>query len=249
MIKTVILDLDGTIYLGRSPINGANEKIEEFRDAGIRTLFLTNSGTKTRQSISRKLGRMGFRIEADDIYTGSYSLAQYAKENRIRSAYVIGEEGLCDDLRAAGVDVVDEDAEMVAASLDRKFSYEKLAKAQKMIFSGAKLIATNHDSTFPVENGLMPGAGSIVSAIESCTNVKAISLGKPNPYAFELMRREKGIEMESTAIIGDRVDTDIMFAKNCGIKSVLVLTGISKKEDAKNLPDYIFESVSVIHDI
>jgi HAD superfamily hydrolase (TIGR01457 family) len=245
-MKTVIFDLDGTIFLGKTVIPGAKEKIEELRSQGIQTLFLTNAGTRTRKGVKKKLTGMGFDIPEEEIYTGAYSLARYlANDYPGKKAYVVGEQGLVDELQNAGIEIVDENADIVAASLDRGFTYKKLAIAQKMLLNGAVLVATNHDYTFPVENGVKPGAGSIVMAIEVASGKKAISLGKPNTYGFDLMQKEKGIKKEETLFVGDRLDTDITFAKNCGIKSALVLTGVSKKEDIKDMkPDYVFDSIA-----
>jgi len=162
-----------------------------------------------------------------------------------KKAYVVGEQGLVDELKNAGIRIGEENADIVAASLDRKFTYKKLAVAQKLLLKGALLVATNHDYTFPVEKGVRPGAGSIVMAIEVASGKKAISLGKPNTYGFELMQKEKGIKKDETLFVGDRVDTDITFARNCGIKCALVLTGVSRKEDIKGIkPDYVFDSVA-----
>ena len=244
-MRTVIFDLDGTIFLGKTAIPGAKEKIDELRKKGIRTLFLTNAGTRTRKGVQEKLAGMGFDIPEDEIYTGAYSLARYlANEHPGKKAYVVGEQGLIEELNNSGIETVDDGADIVAASLDRRFTYKKLARAQKQLLKGAILVATNHDYTFPVENGVKPGAGSIIIAIETASGKKAISLGKPNTYGFELMQKEKGIKKEETLFVGDRIDTDVTFAKNCGIKCALVLTGVSKKEDIGDMkPDYVFESI------
>ncbi|MBN1170367.1 HAD-IIA family hydrolase [Candidatus Micrarchaeota archaeon] len=245
-MKTVIFDLDGTIFLGKTAIPGAREKIEELRSNGVRTLFLTNAGTRTRKGVKEKLAKMGFEINEPEIYTGAYSLARYLAGNHPgKKAYVVGETGLVEELENAGIKIAREDSDIVAASLDRRFTYKKLAMAQRLLLHGAVLVATNYDYTFPVEGGVRPGAGSIVAAIEAASGKKAISIGKPGTYGFELMQRERGIKREETMFVGDRIDTDIAFARNCGIRCALVLTGVSKNKDIKKIkPDYVFDSIA-----
>lgn len=246
----MIFDLDGTLYLGKKTIPGSIEKIREIKAKGIQTMFFTNTGTRSREGLVEKMNDMGFSISKEEMYCGAYVLAEYIKEKYPKKTiFTISENGLKDELIEAGQEIVSENADIVAVSLDRKFDYEKLSKAYKMISNGAIFLATNNDRTYPFSEGKMPGAGAILSSIEYASGKKAKIIGKPNSFAFKIMQK-KGIDKKTTLMIGDRIETDIMFAKNCGIKSALVLSGVSEKKDILEIkPDYIFESVSVIHDV
>ncbi len=245
MPKTFIFDLDGTIYLGKTPIPGAIETIYTLRSHGHCVLFLTNAATRSRSGMVEKLSEMGLEVQEKEIYCGSYILAQYIKKNYPKkSVYVVGEIGLIEEFEKHGIECTEDGAQVVVAGLDREFSYEKLQMAHKQIRNGAAFIASNKDHIYPTETGPKPGCGAIVSSIEYSSEKKAYTLGKPSRYAFDIMLEEYSMDKKETYMVGDRLDTDIMFAKNCGIKSILVLTGNAKKEDIKEIrPDFVFESV------
>jgi HAD superfamily hydrolase (TIGR01457 family) len=246
MIKAVIFDLDGTLYKGKRAIDGASDTLERLRSEGIRTIFLTNAATRSRESMAQKLVGMGIRASREEMYCSSYFLARYLKDNHDgKKVFVVGEQGILDELDGAGVEHVDRGADIVAVGLDRRFTYEKLAKALAELQNGAMLVASNKDGTFPTEEGLMPGAGSIVASVETASGKEAYVVGKPNCYGLEIIKRDCGLSNEEIMIVGDRLDTDIKFAKRCGIRSALVLSGVSKKSEIKDLvPDYIFETVA-----
>ncbi len=250
MAKTFIFDLDGTLYLGHTPIPGAADKLEELRSLGYTVLFLTNAATRTREGVVEKLVRMGIEARKDEVYPGSYLLAQYISRNAPKAkVFVIGEHGLKEELTMAGHLCVENSADIVAVGLDRKFDYEKLAIALTQIHSGAKLIASNRDHIYPTEHGPMPGCGSIVAAVETASEKKAFSVGKPNTFAFELMVREHRFKKEDAIVVGDRVDTDIMFAKACGARSILVETGYGQAVQIKGSDmkaDLILPSVTML---
>lgn len=246
MIKAVIFDLDGTLYLGKTEIAGAQEKLDDLRSKGIKTIMLTNAATRTRAGVVEKLSTMGISATVEETYCTSYFLAKYISQNHPgKKAYVVGEKGIFDEFSNHGIETVGEGADLVVVGLDRTLTYEKLAGALKELNRGAQLIASNQDVTFPTENGMRPGAGSILAAVEACSGKKAIVLGKPSTYACDLIMKDHGLGKDEMLMVGDRLDTDIMFAHNCGIKSALLLSGVSKKDEIKEIkPDYIFESVA-----
>jgi HAD superfamily hydrolase (TIGR01457 family) len=245
MIKAVIFDLDGTLYLGKTPLKGAAEKLAGLRERGIKVLFLTNAATRSRANVALKLSNMGFGAVKNEVYCGAYALARYIAQNhRGKKVYFVGEAGIEDEFREAGI-ASSETADIVAVGLDRQFNYDKLCKAHVNISRGALFLASNNDHTYPTESGHLPGAGAIVAAIEFASGKRPYIVGKPNPFLLELMMKEHKLSKDEMLIVGDRLDTDIMFAKNCGIKSALVLSGSTKKEDIKNIkPDFVFDDVT-----
>lgn len=248
MIKAVIFDLDGTIYIGKTAVPGAIDKIKELRKRGVKTIFLTNAATMSRKGIAEKLNGMGFDVRESECYGGAYLLARYiSQEHTGKRVYVVGERGIFEELEKAGVRTADE-ADIVVAGLDRHFTYEKLAKAHRNLDEGAMFIASNLDPTFPTEEGSMPGAGAIVAAIEKCSGkAPYVVVGKPNPFVLELIEKDHGVKKEEMLMVGDRIETDIHFAKNCGIKAALVLTGVTKKDMIKERVDYVFNSVAELN--
>ncbi|HSB46739.1 MAG TPA: HAD-IIA family hydrolase [Candidatus Bilamarchaeum sp.] len=247
MIKAVIFDLDGTLYLGKTPVKGAAEKIAELRGRGIKILFLTNAATRSRANVALRLAGMGFGASKGETYCGAYALAKYiAEKHRGKKVYVVGEKGEHDEFAELGIQTSDE-ADIVAVGLDRAFSYDKLCRAHLNISKGAVFLASNYDHTYPTEIGPLPGAGSIVTAIEFASGKKAHVVGKPNPFFMELILREHHLKKDEVIMVGDRLDTDIMFAKNCGIKSALVLSGSAKKSDIKDVrPDIVIDDVTAL---
>jgi len=256
MIKAVIFDLDGTLYRGKTPVPGAAEALGALRAHGVKALFLTNAATRSRADVAAKLNGMGLSARKEDVYCSAYLLARYLAQNhRGKRVYVVGEKGMSDELKEAGIaaagddDVMSGKAGVVAVGLDRKFTYDKLAKAYLALKKGAVFLASNTDATFPVEDGELPGAGGMVAAIERVSGRRPHVVGKPNPYVLELIEKEHRLEKEEILVVGDRLETDISFAKNCGIKSALVLSGASKRSDIGALqPDYVFLSVRELAD-
>jgi len=247
-IRAAVFDLDGTLFLGKTPIKGALETVAALRKSGIKTLYLTNAGTRSRKGVADKLNALGFGVEDSEIYCGSYILAMHIRDKYPgKTVFPVGEPGLSQELEKNGIEV-DADgagADIVAVCLDRTLTYDKLGKAHVLLRKGALFLATNKDHVFPTERGTMPGAGAIVAALEFSSERTPYVVGKPNPMAFELMKAEHGIEGGRTIMVGDRLDTDIAFARNCGMKSALVLTGNSKKADIGDLkPDFVLDSVA-----
>jgi len=247
MIKAVIFDLDGTIYIGNTPLPGAAEAVEKLKTAGIKTIFLTNAATGSRADVVAKLSRMNIKAERKEVYTASYLLAKYITENhKAKKVFVIGEKGIFDELNEAGAQKTEEagEAGIVAVGLDRKLTYDKLCKAQIALSKGAAFVVSSMDHTYPTEIGEIPGSGAIVTAIAFASGKKPYIVGKPNPYVLELIGKEHDLKKNEMLMVGDRIDTDVVFAKNSGIKSALVLSGTSKKANIKEIvPDYVLESV------
>jgi len=240
--KTYVFDLDGVIYRGMEPQPHAKELILALRSQGHAVRFYTNNAAKSRQSYVSKLGIMDIPTPIEHIMTSSYATALYFVEiNAVgKTVYRVGEKGMAEEFEAVGMKVIYDQEEpethidFVAAGLDREFHYRKLARAQKAILSGAQFIATNEDATFPMEAGsLLPGGGCMVSAIRTATSTEPFVIGKPETYAYNKILELTDCRPENSIMIGDRLDTDILVGNRAGAHTVLVLTGVTSREQAE----------------
>ena len=227
-ISALLFDLDGTIYRGEDVIEGASEFIQSL---SIPYLFVTNRGNRTPETIAEQLRAMGIDCEQSDVLTSAQALASYLKTPS--SAYCIGEEGLYTALMDCGITITEEAPDYVVVSYDRSFDYNKLLKALRFIKQGSKFVATNEDTVIYLEDGIAPETGPLVAAIENATGVKAKIIGKPHSIVMEAAFSKLQIEHEECVMIGDNLDTDILAAQNIGIRSVLMLTGVSTLEEAE----------------
>ncbi len=247
--KVFIFDLDGVLYKGNSAISGSIDSVKKLREKGMKLFFLTNAGTRSRKGRVCKLNELGYNVNENEVYTSSFGVAHYIstqKENP--TAYVIGEKGLEEELSSHNIKFTEKNPDFVVASLDRNITYKKLTTAFKNILEGSKFVVTNDDPSFPAEEGLLPGAGSIVHSIQFSTGIKPLILGKPNTYLIDMILKHCDCSKEEILFVGDRLSTDIKIAKKVKIKSALVLTGVNTKEDVEKLeekekPDYIANSL------
>jgi len=251
--KAVILDLDGCVYRGRKPIEGAAEALDTLRDMGLKLLFLTNNATKTVEDYVAKLNAMGIRCLENEVLTSGYATSIYLADRygRVR-VLPVGGEALERELSRIGHEVLDwrrgGDPEFVVACLDFEFSYEKLKRACLAVFRGARFVATNTDPTLPVEDHLLPGAGSIVAAISKATGKRPLVIGKPSRRIMDIALKRLGVDGSETVVVGDRLSTDVRAGKRIGAFTVLVLTGASSLADLERWrygqPDLVLKSVS-----
>ena len=243
-----ILDLDGVVYRGRTVIPGACESIDRLRSSGSRVVFLTNNATRTREAIARRLVDMGISCSAGDVISSAYAASVYISGQYGSSTiYPVGEQGLVEELERAGHTINEQDADYVVAGLDREFTYEKLTRALELLMNGAGFIATNNDAMLPTEHGFLPGAGSMVAAIQAASGVVPEVIGKPNKPIMDVLLREYGLRSEECVMVGDRLETDILAGIRCRMRTVLVLTGASGIEDIESsgiLPDTVLDSIA-----
>jgi 4-nitrophenyl phosphatase len=233
-----VFDLDGTLYRGAEPIPHAVETVQALKERGAKIYYLTNNSSQTREFFATKLSEMGFPVEAKFIGSSGIGAAALLKEWGHESAYVVGEPGLVATLREAGVSTVNADrdgivgyseepAEVVVVGIHRSFTYQVMNGAMQCLKKGAKFVATNRDSTFPLEGGLtVPGAGSIVAAVATCSGQDPFVVGKPNPFLVELAAKELGLPLSDVLVVGDRDDTDLESGRQAGCDTFLVLTGV-----------------------
>ena len=242
-----LLDCDGVLWRGEEPIPGAPEAVRALKASGKKVLFFTNNATLSRRGYLAKLRRLGFDAEPGEVYCSAYAAAVWLR-GRVRRVYVVGEEGLVEELKLAGLELAGpEEAECVVVGLDRGLTYSKLEGALRCLSRGALLVATNGDPTLPTERGLAPGAGAILAALEAAAGRRADAVvGKPNAFMYELALREHEIRPGEALAVGDRLDTDVEGAKRAGLAAALVLTGAAKLSDlerARVKPDFVLGSI------
>lgn len=233
-LRALLIDLDGVVYAGRDPIPGAAGFLADARQHGRPFLLITNNSTASPQEVAARLGGMGIEVRPDDILTSAQVAAAYVRahgepEARVR---VIGEAGLRQAVREVGLRLVEDGAptvDWVVAGLDREFDYAKLTAATRDILAGARFLATNADALLPVEGGdVLPGAGTIVAAIQTATGSQPVVVGKPEPGLFEHALVRLGVPRpEQAVMIGDRLDTDVTGGQRAGLRTVLVLSGVT----------------------
>jgi len=253
-VRGFVLDMDGVLYRGRTPIEGSAAFLELLHKRRTPYILLTNNATLTMEQNSAKLDEMGIPVKPERIMTSAVATAMQlgSEASRGSTVYMIGEQGLRDALGKAGFRIVEEEvAEYVVVGYDRGLTYEKLAKAALAIQAGAKFIGTNPDKALPSERGLVPGTGATLAALEFVTGVSPRVIGKPERAIFDLTLAKLGLEATETAMVGDRLETDILGAQRIGLVTVLVLSGASgpaELEASEIVPDMVLESIATLAD-
>jgi len=232
-IQGVLLDLDGTVYYGTQEIPGASDFVRAAHDRGVRTMFVTNRSNRTPAEVVRHLEDYGIPCTEDEVLTSSQATAQYLKSG---SFYHIGEYGLELALTEQGLIYDEEAPDYVIVSYDREFNYNKLQTACRLIGNGSRFIATNPDSALKLKHGLAPGTGAIVAAVQAGTNTQPLIVGKPERLIFDLAVERIGVERGRVVAVGDSLHTDIPAGQAAGIRSALILTGVSSREDIAAAP-------------
>ncbi|MEM7386192.1 MAG: TIGR01457 family HAD-type hydrolase [Verrucomicrobiota bacterium] len=228
----LLLDMDGVIYRGSHLIDGAAQFLKNLRSLKIPYLFLTNNSQRTRRDVVIKLKRLGIEATEDDVFTCAMATARFlASQKAGGTAYVIGENGLANALHVNGYSVVDDDADYVVVGEGRTLSFEMIEQGVRLVEKGAKLIATNPDTSCPTEEGIRPGCGAIVAMIEKATGVTAFSVGKPSPVMMRMARKQLGLRTAETIMVGDTMYTDVLGGVQLGYRTVLVLSGHTTRED------------------
>jgi NagD protein len=235
--RAFIIDMDGVIYHGNQILPGALEFVEWLTENNKAFLFLTNSSERSPLELSQKLARLGILVDPEHFYTSALATAGFlASQKPGGSVYVIGEPGLIQALYDAGFTMNNVNPDYVVVGEGRGYSLEALERAVKLVFGGARLIGTNPDLTGPVEGGIVPACGSLVAPIELATETKAYFVGKPNPLIMRHGMKRLNATREETAIIGDRMDTDIVAGVESEIETILVLSGVTKMQDIPRFP-------------
>lgn len=250
-IKAVIADLDGTVILGSSLIPGADSTYENLKAQGIRWIFMSNNAGVLAEDLADKLNGLGIKVTVSEVLNSASALINELKINKPGARLlVIGSDRLKQGLRDAGIIVEDSstDVDIVVSAFDKSFNYQRLEMAQNAIHKGALFWATNRDAALPVEDGLRPGAGTMVAAIATAAGKEPDRVfGKPSVDLANLALEKLGVDRDQALVVGDRMETDILFAKNAGLPSALVLTGAASKEDIGLFdfkPDHIIDTIN-----
>lgn len=248
--KGFLCDMDGVIYHGNRLIKGAAEFVDWLNRENKKYLFFTNSSEYTPKELQQKLARLGVEVDESHFYTSALATAAFIKnQSPDGSAYVLGEAGLLNALYDAGIYMNNVNPDYVVVGESRNYNYQNILHAVKLVQNGARLIGTNSDLTGPSEDGIIPACRAFVAPIELTTGRQAYYIGKPNPFMMRNGKRILGCHSDETAIIGDRMDTDILSGIEAELDTVLVLSGVSSRETVKEFsysPKYIFDDIGFI---
>jgi NagD protein len=247
-----LTDMDGVLVHEGQPIAGATEFVARLRESDKPFLVLTNNSMYTPRDLVARLARMGFHLPERAIWTSALATAQFLHDQRPGgTAYVLGEAGLTTALHEVGYILTDYAPDYVALGETRTYSFEAITKAIRLIAGGARFICTNPDVTGPSNEGALPAAGSVAAMISKATGVDPYFVGKPNPMMMRSALNTIKAHSETTAMIGDRMDTDVLCGLEAGLETILVLTGISTRADVDRFPyrpSRIVESIADLID-
>src|SRR3954453_19660089 len=233
-IRSWLMDMDGVLVHEETALEGADRFLTALRESNRPFLVLTNNSIYTARDLSARLVASGLNVPERSIWTSALETARFLEDQRPGgSAFVIGEAGLTTALHERGYTLTDRDPDYVILGETRTYSFERITRAIRLIAPGARFIATNPDATGPSAEGPLPATGSVAALISRATGVEPYYVGKPNPLMMRSALNALDAHSESTAMIGDRMDTDIVSGLEAGLETVLVLTGISTRESAE----------------
>ncbi|MBI2942089.1 MAG: HAD family hydrolase [Chloroflexi bacterium] len=237
-LRCILFDVDGVVYLGSTPLPGSQDLFDLLEQRGIPYALITNNATRTPRQYVEKLAQMGIRVPERTVFTSGVATAMFLKRLEPRGApvYLIGQDGLVQPMLEAGFWLDERRPKYVVVGLDMHLTYAKLRIACLAIRAGATFIGANPDKTLPTEEGLLPGCGSILAALETATDVSPRVIGKPSADMIDLAVEMLGADKARTVIVGDRWDTDILAGQRAGIGTMMVLTGVTRPEDLPTLP-------------
>ncbi len=245
-INVFLLDLDGTVYLGGTPIGPMPVTLRKLRGMGKRLVFLTNNSSRTEGEYRQKLTRMGLFEGGDLVYTSAMATISYLQERYSGAkVYLVATDAVREEFARGGIPLTEEDPDVCVLAYDTTLTFEKIRRLDFFLRQNRPFLATHPDDVCPTSYGFMPDVGSFLAMFERSSGRKAVIVGKPFSYMGEAVCRLTGERAEHICMVGDRMHTDIRFANGCGMKSVLVLSGETKREDLwrfQDRPDLILES-------
>ncbi len=236
-IKHYLTDMDGVILRGTTLIPGAKDFIQRLQTQQIPFLILTNNSLYTPRDLQMRLSYMGLDVPSEAIFTSALATAQFLHAQRpAGTAYVIGESGMTTALHDIGYVLTDQEPEYVVLGETTTYSFERITRAIRLILAGARFIATNPDAMGPGEGGIVPGTGAVAALVSAATGIKPYYVGKPNPLMMRTALRTLNAHSENSVMIGDRMDTDIVAGLESGLRTILVLTGVTRREQVERFP-------------
>src|SRR3954467_2716997 len=251
-IRSWLMDMDGVLVHEEQMIPGADRFLGRLRELGAPFLVLTNNSIYTRRDLSARLKTSGLAVPEESIWTSANATARFLEDQRPGgSAFVIGEAGLTTALHGAGYTLTEREPDYVVLGETRTYSFERIALAIRLIVNGARFIATNPDPTGPSADGPLPATGSVAALISKATGVEPYYVGKPNPLMMRSALNAIDAHSETTAMIGDRMDTDIVSGLEAGMHTILVLTGSTRRDETERFPyrpSRIVESIADLLD-
>ncbi len=243
-----LIDMDGVLVKGNTIIPGADQFIGRLRQKEIKFLLLTNNPLLTPSDLAHRLQRIGLDISKDDIFTSAMATARFLQKQKPGGkAFAIGESGLMVALHEVGYILTDYEPDFVVLGETNTYNFEQVTQAVRLVAGGAHFIATNPDPTGPTDRGIVPATGAMAALIEKATGRSPFFIGKPNPFMIRAALNHLGVHSENTTMIGDRMDTDIIAGIQSGLGTILVLSGVTRREDIKAFPyqpQIIAESVA-----
>ena len=251
-IRSWLMDMDGVLVHEEHAIPGADRFLTRLRERETPFLVLTNNSIYTRRDLAARLRASGLEVPEEAIWTSALATARFLEDQRPGgSAYVIGEAGLTTALHTAGYTMTDRDPDYVVLGETRTYSFERITRAIRLVADGARFIATNPDVTGPTPDGPLPATGSVAALISRATGVEPYFVGKPNPLMMRSALNAIDAHSETTAMVGDRMDTDVVSGLEAGLENILVLTGLTTQADAERFPyrpSRIVESIADLVD-
>jgi 4-nitrophenyl phosphatase len=253
-LRAFIVDMDGVLWEGDRPMPGLAEFFQTLRERNLRFVLATNNASKTPEQYVSKLAQRGVAVSRDEILTSAQAAALYLRQHSANGArvFAIGEDGVTQALAEQGFTLAglyEADAQYVVCGMDRGLTWDKLATATLNLRAGAGFIGTNPDTTLPTEHGITHGNGAILAALQTASGVAPTIIGKPEPIMYQLALARLGADLGTTAAIGDRVETDILGAVRAGIRSILVLSGVSTRAQLAGLdyqPTWVMQDIREI---
>jgi len=251
-IRSWLMDMDGVLVHEEQAIPGADRFLAALRERGVPHMLLTNNSIYTRRDLAARLRASGLEVDEESIWTSALATGRFLEDQRPGgTAFVIGESGLTTALHDAGYTMTERDPDYVVLGETRTYSFERITQAIRLVAAGARFIATNPDPTGPTPAGPLPATGSVAALISRATGVDPYYVGKPNPLMMRSALNALDAHSETTAMVGDRMDTDVVSGLEAGLHTILVLTGVTTAEEAERFPfraSRVVESVAVLAD-
>ncbi len=248
--KNYITDMDGVLVSGRTLIPGADHFIARLKERGAQYLVLTNNPLYTPRDLVHRLKTIGLDIPPERIFTSAMATAHFLRSQKPNgTAFVIGESGLTEAIHSVGYVITDHDPDYMVLGETNTYNIELITKAIRLVAGGAHFIATNPDPAGPTEKGIVPACGAMAALIEKASGFSPFFVGKPNPLMMRTALNYLNVHSEDTIMVGDRMDTDIIAGVEAGMETILVLTGVTRRDDVARYPyqpTHIVDSVADI---